>query len=292
MSGLSTGAHRGIPAAQYHAMPFASASRLKVLKDSCPAALRYKIDHPQEPTPDMLMGTATHDMVLDNVDRVLVAGKCAGRLVKGGKCGNNGKHLYRGEWYCGVHWFADATDEAAGKSILTADQHASVIGMAGSIRANPDTRKYLDHREETELSLVWDDPEMGCRCKARIDLLSNIDGRYYVADLKTTTDASPAAFAKAIKSLNYHLQASFYRRGLAVVMGIYDAPFVFMPVEKTKPHLCAAYTLNEPSLISGDEEAMRLLAVWKRCQDTGEWPGYAPQEIGLSEFDLRKSREA
>ena len=51
-------------ATDYHAAPGASASRLKQLKRSA-AHMKYDMDNPQEPTPAMIIGSATHSAILE-----------------------------------------------------------------------------------------------------------------------------------------------------------------------------------------------------------------------------------
>lgn len=291
---MKPGIYRDIPASEYHALKFASASRLKVLKDSCPAQLKFQLDNPQEPTRAMVMGHATHSLALENTKAVAVADKCCAKLGGGqGRCKSNGRFLDRGQWYCLTHWkqFRDGPGDEVGLDVLTEGEYDTVLGMAASIRANPDTRKYLDHREDTELSLVWQCPVTGVTVKSRIDLLSRIDGRLVVADLKTTQDATEDSFAREIDNRGYDVQAAVYIRAIAATMGEYDVGFAFLTVEKAPPYLCTAYELDEESLLIGDDKATRLLNVWGECQRTKVWPGLPAKRIGLTKWAIRKAEQ-
>lgn len=293
-TGPEPGIYRGMSAQSYHAIPYASASRLKTLRDSCPAMVRHEMSNPRERTRELVMGHATHSLALENRKVVTVAGKCCAILGGGkGRCKNNGKHLYQHQWYCDVksHWSGDCIDEAAGLDVLTKDEYEAVEAMTASILANPDTAKYLsaDARIETELSLLWDDPASGTRCKARLDMLCQVDGRLVIPDLKTTTDASHEGFSWAIKNFNYHIQSPMYVRGLCEALRVdrgldiepTDVDFVFLPVEKVEPYLCTAYTMERESMAVGDDEVSRLLEIWGECESSGRWPGYEPRTIGL-----------
>ena len=70
-------------ARDYHAMPGASASRLKQLQRSA-AHMRYAMDNPQEPTQAMIIGTATHSAILEPV----LFAKEWGRLPEGSPDGD------------------------------------------------------------------------------------------------------------------------------------------------------------------------------------------------------------
>jgi hypothetical protein len=102
-------------------------------------------------------------------------------------------------------------------------------------------------------------------------------------DLKTTTDASPAAFARSVATFRYHVQASHY------LSGLHGAErFVFIAVEKTAPYAVAVYELDAAAMAAGDELRQRDMRMIADCRATGEWPGYSDdcQTLSLPKWAL------
>jgi len=82
-----------------------------------------------------------------------------------------------------------------------------------------------------------------------------------VVDLKTTDDASPQGFSKAVANFGYHTQASFYLKVLES-MELNAFKFVFIAVEKKPPYMVGIYELDYESLQKGCrniEKAFKLL---------------------------------
>jgi exodeoxyribonuclease VIII len=109
-----------------------------------------------------------------------------------------------------------------------------------------------------------------------------------VADLKTTEDASPAAFARSVATYRYHVQAAFYLDGLRACDAQIDA-FAFVAVEKTPPYLVAVYSADEICLARGREEYRADLLTFAECLRTDCWPGYPPfvQPLSLPAWALK-----
>jgi PDDEXK-like domain of unknown function (DUF3799) len=275
---LGTGVYRGMPSEAYHALPHASNHRLGGLAQS-PAHCRYRILNPEDPTPAMVMGTAAHDLILEEVSRVVVSGQCSAVLGQGkGRCKNNGKHLKYGEWYCGVkgHWLLDGPGDERGKSVLTRGEHNVVCSMAEEVDEHRTASKLLGARTDTELVCIWKDKASGVLVKLRADGV--IAPESCCLDLKTIADdASPKAFRREIMRRGYHRQAALYLDGLTAC-GIDCTTFAFIVVEKAPPYGVATYELNyeDEVLASAREENAKLLEVWASCEESGKWPCYSP----------------
>jgi hypothetical protein len=151
--------------------------------------------------------------------------------------------------------------------------------MASSVRQHPAAYALLA-QGKAEQSFWWDDATTGLRCKCRPDW-------YYgttVVDLKTTTDASPAGFARSVATFRYHVQASHY------LSGLHGAErFVFIAVEKTAPYAVAVYELDAEAMAAGNELRLRDLRMIADCRATSEWPGYGDdcQTLSLPKWALR-----
>lgn len=136
---------------------------------------------------------------------------------------------------------------------------------------------------ETEVTLYWIDEETGIRCKARADLYAR--ALRWAGDLKSVLDAAREAFAKAIFRHRYHVQHSHYCEGFRT-LGEPLASFVFLPVEKEKPHVPASWHLGPVSEERGNEVRRRSMNKLLRCLETGRWPGHTTtvEEIHLPAF--------
>lgn len=117
---------------------------------------------------------------------------------------------------------------------------------------------------EPEQSVLWTNPETGELCKARADWLRE----NFIADVKTTADASPSEFAKSMARYRYPVQAHHYREG-------FDAPrFVWIAVEINPPYAVAVYADNTEILKVGQEQRDGDLRLYAECKAKDEWPAY------------------
>ena len=154
--------------------------------------------------------------------------------------------------------------EAEGIEPVTSTDMALALSMAAAVRNHPAAAELLK-QGKAEQSFWWDDLSTGLRCKCRPDW-------YYgstVVDIKTTTDASPQAFARAVATFAYHVQAAHY------LAGLHGAErFVFCAVEKTYPHAVAVYELDVASMALGRTTRDNAMDVLAGCRAADAWPGY------------------
>jgi hypothetical protein len=156
-----------------------------------------------------------------------------------------------------------------------------MMQVVKSIDADPHARRLFAEVGAVEVSIVWDDPDTGIRCKGRFDKLG--DG--YAADLKTTLDIT--AFPKSIATYGYHRQQAFYRYGWAVLNGGELLDMWLVAVEKAEPFCVNAAPLSELALAAGDYEWRRLLRQVQECHESGCWPGpLAPDEWEIPEWAM------
>lgn len=261
----SVGVHRGVDEREYHKWGGASNSRLSVLFDKSPAHLKAEIDNPSDPTPAMQVGTAVHAAILE--PELFAAKVCCAPDVN--KRTNAGKAELEAFELANV-----------GRLILSSADFETVLRVRDAVNAHPSARNLLDNSDDRELSIAWDDAETGVRCKARLDIHSRRVA--YAADVKTTSDASPKAFARTIANFGYHRQAAMYADGAAAV-GLDVRDFVFIACEKTPPYAVAVYRLRDSDIELGRMQLRDLLRTFARCMDAGEWPGF---DGGISEIAL------
>jgi hypothetical protein len=241
---------------QYHADPAVSASHLHAIARSPYHYWSRYLDpnrKPVEPTAAMRLGSLMHCAVLEPDELLQRYGVAPDRRTKAGK--EQAERM--------------ATE---GMEAVSESDMALALSMASSVRNHPAAAALLA-QGKAEQSFWWDDLPTGLRCKCRPDW-------YYgatVVDLKTTTDASPAGFARSVATFRYHVQASHY------LAGLHGAErFVFIAVEKTAPYAVAVYELDAEAMAAGNELRLRDLRMIADCRATGEWPGYGDDCQALS----------
>ena len=162
----------------------------------------------------------------------------------------------------------------ADKRILTADQMASIEGIAHSVSQHKSATTLL-RAGRVEHSIIWQDEETGIWLKIRPDCLCIDFDIGICLDVKKTLDASPAPFARACVTYDYDLQVAVYLEGLRQVFKR-DFDFVFLPVEQDAPHGCALYGAPSEMLERGERRFRQALHLLKSCRESGEWPSYQP----------------
>jgi hypothetical protein len=251
---VEVGLYPGVPAVEYHAWPGASQSRLKIMRDRSPAHLRWEMDHPSPPTPALVIGAAVHTCVLE-------PDLFPGLYVRGIPGDGRTKVVKEArEALAAEH--PDAT-------VLSPDDFDTCLAIRDAVAAHPNARHLLEGNAER--SAVWHDPETGVLCRGRFDDIAY--GLGAITDLKTSKDASPLRFRRAIYDFGYHIQGAMYVRG-AKALGIEADSFGIVAVEKEPPFAVAVYQLNAAALYDGGRELDVLLRQWAECEETGTWPAY------------------
>jgi uncharacterized protein YajQ (UPF0234 family) len=171
-----------------------------------------------------------------------------------------------------------------GKIMLKPEQMAAIQSMEHMVRCHVGAANKLSNGM-AEMSGFWRDPETGIECKVRPDWLA-VEGDEItgIVDVKTCCDASANAFAKAIASMGYDLQAAFYQDGMLAVTGL-TLPFYFIAVEKEAPYAVAAYKASGEMIETGRAKYRAALQLLQWCQQNDRWPAYQPngeiEEINL-----------
>jgi hypothetical protein len=135
-----------------------------------------------------------------------------------------------------------------------------------------------------EQTLVWN--EDGVACRSRIDWMH----QDYTAidDLKTTSvSANPQKWARQLYSMNYDVQAQFYERAVTALAATQSPRFVtpvyrLAIIEKQPPYALTVMQLSPAGRVLANAKVDRALLLWKRCLESGVWPGY-PQTVATAE---------
>jgi len=114
-------------------------------------------------------------------------------------------------------------------------------------------------------------------CKYRPDMRFCPDWAFstWLGDIKSTKDASPEGFRRAIQEFGYHISAAHYLEGDYILHGRKPRQFIFICQENTPPYLCAFYVLGEPTLKYGEYLRRKALDGIYECKKHNQWPHYA-----------------
>jgi len=241
-----------------------------------PAHCKAYMETPDERTPAMEFGAALHSAVLE--PDLFEKNYCIEpNLKKPTKAQIGAKNPSPATVELLEAW-QEWEAENEGLIPVSHDDQAKILLMRESIFNNKAAASVLT-KGDKELTLYWVDEETGEKMKCRVDNYFN----GYVIDLKTTVDASPAGFAKAVANYKYHRQAALYSDGILNCFGEQPKGFIFVAAEKEEPFLAAPYVLSSDSFARGHDEYRSLLLDFVQCKKTGVWQGYEEKvnEISL-----------
>jgi hypothetical protein len=261
------GVYEDMEAEIYHKIDAASASRLKKLKRS-PAHMRESILNPGEQTAAMHVGTVIHTRILepDRYAREYVImpdfGDGRTKIAKEAK--------------------ANFEIENLGKNLISLEEAIIADGIYDSLMRKPTSRGFLEAQGSIETSIFWEDAESGVRCKARIDKHVFFEDQLIVGDLKSTLNASKAAFSRDIHNYGYHMQGTIYLDGMSTVLQENHTTFLFLACEKYPPFASALYRLDKEAIELGRKEYKDLLKLYRECDDNEHWPDYGDQVDTIS----------
>ncbi|MTH66731.1 PD-(D/E)XK nuclease-like domain-containing protein [Paracoccus shanxieyensis] len=142
-------------------------------------------------------------------------------------------------------WAEEA--RARGWTPLKADEIDAVHDMSGEIMGRLAAMGITFPPARSELTAIAEID--GVMCRAMIDHAPE-DPRQPLWDVKTTTDASPAAVMRTIMAYNYDVQAAHYCEVWKAATGE-DRKFSFVFVEKDAPHECCVIQLGGDSMAMG-----------------------------------------
>jgi hypothetical protein len=256
---LPEGFVENMPFEEYAAVPAMNFSSLKHMMRS-PLKYKWFLDHPEAATAAMVLGNATHKMILEpeRVNNFAVWGEEDDQKVRRGKV-----------------W--EAFQEAhASKEIITASERDAMVGIAVSVRRHLAARKYLTAAGPTEVSMFW---EMdGRRFKGRIDKL--IPAMHTTVNLKTTVSSEPHRFGGQAFKLGYYMHEALYWEGYKILTGAVPRQKI-IAFESRAPYEGAVYRLTPDVRLQGLEDLHGLLDRLAHCEKTNTWPAEMEEESDL-----------
>lgn len=228
---------------------YLSTSALKAFAKSPNHCLAY-YNKTIEPTPAMILGTAIHTAVLEPhkmASTYMVMPEGIDRRTKTGK--ETAERI---------------TSEAAlaGQTVITAEQHETIRAVVAAVRTDAASARLLEQAQEFEVTKSK--PVEGVEYRGIIDIV----GPGWLADLKTTSDASAEAFNRQSYSMMYHEQAAAYAMLHAESTEEELAmPFYFIAVETAPPYNTQVFRQDEASRRKARHHLLDLVRRWK------EWDG-------------------
>lgn len=245
---------------EYRAREGVSSTDLKHMVKS-PAHFRYWKDNPQEDTPALLFGRASHKYMLEKDDffTEFAISPNIDRRTKAGK-----------------EEYAKFLAKSKGKDIISADDFQKIQEMHKALYSTPFVAQLLGG--EKELSFFLEDEETGLMMKCRPDALVQVGDAHVLVDYKSTNDASSEAFMRSAISLNYDLQMAYYKDIMDKVTG-HEHSVIFIAQEKTPPYAVNILEANEYFIKSGRDMYRTYLDLYKECSDSGNWHGFVNGEI-------------
>jgi len=258
---MNDGFYYDLPFEQYAAIDAINGSSIVHMRRS-PMYYRHIKDNPQPPTPAMILGTATHRMILEpqRVGDMAIWGTEANQKVRNGKV-----------------WEAFKA-EHADKLIVTVKECKQMVGMAVGAHKHLPIKKYADAKGKTEVSMVWTDKVSGRRFKARVDKI--IPQTHTIPDLKTCRDCRSYQFGIQAYALGYYIKEAMYWHGYKTLTG-HEPHCKLMAIESKAPHESAVYRVTKDTILQGLEELDVLLKTLAECEETNTWPAAEQDETDL-----------
>ena len=243
--------------AEYRQREGLASSDIKRMMKSM-ATWKYFKDNPQEnaDTPSLKFGRAYHKFCLEPYDfenEYAVSPK-VDRRTKEGK-----------------EEYAKFLVEAGDKEVIDEETFDKLQKMQEVLYATPYVKKLITG--EHEKSFFWTDEKYGIPMKIRPDSFGKFGSQNVITDLKTAKCAETSAFMRDALKFNYDIQAVHYIEGMKALTGE-DYKFVFVVQEVEQPYLVNVLEADEYFLRNGYEVRDEMLKTYKRCLETGEYPGY------------------
>lgn len=236
-----------VPFAEYRAIKRMNQSGLSAAKRTSWAHYKHSLLVPDKTTDSQQFGTAVHTAVLEpeNWKRDVA--------------------VWDGPSRRGKAW--EAFKAANGhRTILTREQHNRASDAAHSLLNDPQCGGWLRGERRNEVTVLWE--HGGVELKARLDAVTP----NAILDVKTTRSILPKDLENSIVSYDYAMQAAFYQDAWHFVDDR-TLPVVLLFVESQAPHCCVPWIVDQRSIADGRRQYQDLLSQYKKCLDTGVWPG-------------------
>lgn len=269
---MAVGIQQGVESADYHRAIGITKSGLMMLRKS-PAHYWNWLNSESTPATDaMNLGTATHTLLFEperwSKDIIVIPEDAPKKATKAQREAKNPSV----EALASIQWWTDFEERCQMKCVINQDQYEQAKGMVNAVMACEDILPLLKHpsaKSELSINAIEKVDGIDIKCKMRCDLLTE-DGKT-ILDLKTCVDSSYDEFSRTFMGQGYWMQAAHYM-ATARLAGVPVERFIFIAVEKERPHCVSLYQLGDESLQRAYEIRRRLLKVLASCSATGKYP--------------------
>lgn len=227
-------------------------------------------------TPDMLLGSYAHALVLEPLE---VSKRYAMPPLRGDAglpC--DARKIIDRRFTEGKEAWAKFEAELGTRQVISPDQDDIARAIVEALQQHDEASRLLwSGGGEAERVLEWDDPDTGIPMQARPDrrfAAGAYEDEAVLVELKTDRDIHP------YKKLNvwrwydrgYHRKAAFYIDGYHAVFG-HSPRFAFIFVENNlKPRVCVRWLeCDSPAVETGRIEYRNALDAFLRCRESGDW---------------------
>ena len=250
-----------------------SRSELFTILSKTPMHFLYEQTHPKEDTPALAFGRATHKAILEPEtfsDEFAVAPKVDRRTKDGKETWNK------------------FVEDNAGKEVITEEDFEILQDMKAVIDHDVHASAFLNGIHEQ--SFFWTDSATGEKCKVRPDCISEVDGKKYLVDYKTTDSCADGAFERSVRKYGYKFQSGMYREGY-FQNTFEDVGFVFVAQEKTAPYAVRVYICSDEFLNEGYTQFREAIGIYHECKTTNHYWGYEGPDNEISELIGEEEKE-
>lgn len=165
--------------------------------------------------------------------------------------------------------------EAAGKLPLLAHKQAEYAEVVQAWKAQL-VRHDIEFTGESQVKLDWE--SMGVPCRGKLDHLIVTPTGATIYDLKSCDDASREAVTRAVVGYGHDVQHAAYIEAVEAAYpqfaGRVKMALIFGETERVNAYAVNVVTLGGTMRELGERKWRRAKAIWGRCLETGEFPGY------------------
>lgn len=256
------GIYPGVPFQDYKSWEAVNNSLLWTLKTKSPFHAFYEKYNPTPATPSQVFGSALHTYILEpELFSAWYAIKPAGidRRTKVGKAA-----------------YEQFLAECGDRQELPEESMEEIKAFEKAIHEQAIHGYIQDGRGE--VSIVWDDPDTGIRCKGRIDYEREYKSDHMITDVKGTQSAKYRDFQKSIAGYGYYQQQAFYHDGWQILTG-QPSICTWLACERSAPYMAMVYVADDEMILAGRLSYKEALKTYKECLESGDWPSYGDVEI-------------
>lgn len=155
-----------------------------------------------------------------------------------------------------------------GKILVKSDD--KILYVLESLTDHEEANAILACDGQAQPAFRWETEVNGVPLKRRAKLDKLAADLSFIADLKTTNDPSPEAFAKTIMDLRYYTQAVWYQDAVEAHHGV-RPPFLIIAVQNCEPFDCEVYELNDTFIALGRKLIDEKLREFVDCRESDTW---------------------